>query len=243
MQMQGYQPPPTQADIIRRQQAESLRTADPGAERQRKMREQIDEELAEFRQPRASPPPGSASVAGPVQYKFPSRAHLGTQYYQQAYTLLTDMLAGKQPIHLAKAVHAVENAYVDHLYSYAAFDHAIRNMAQVCRWKLTADGYSPDNQTAKLITIFKFISDTTQVKHPQNGQFITHYPFQYDFEDFSGENDWTKLFVSKLILSKSGQCHSLPLLYLLLTEQLDAKAYLAFSPSHTYIKFQDEKGQ
>jgi len=87
------------------------------------------------------------------------------------------------------------------------------------------------------------MTDTIQVKPPQSKKVITHYPFRYDFEDFSGEQDWTKLFVCKLIQSGSGQCHSLPLLYLILSCQLDAKAYLAFSPSHTYIKFQDEKGQ
>jgi len=116
-------------------------------------------------------------------------------------------------------------------------------MADLCRLKLKEDGYGTDNQTAKLITIFRFMSDTIRVKHPQSKKAVVHYPFQYDFEDFSGERDWTKLFVSKLISSGGGQCHSLPLLYLILSEELNAKAHLAFSPSHTYIKFADERGQ
>jgi hypothetical protein len=66
---------------------------------------------------------------------------------------------------------------------------------------------------------------------------ITHYPVRYDFEDFYGEKDWSKGMVSKLLKFQTGQCHSMPLLYLILTEQLGATAYLANAPEHTYIKF------
>jgi len=63
----------------------------------------------------------------------------------------------------------------------------------------------------------------------------------YDFDDFEGEKDFTKMFVTKLLETNSGQCHSLPLLYLCIAEQLHAKAYLSLAPNHSYIQFFDNK--
>lgn len=39
-----------------------------------------------------------------------------------------------------------------------------------------------------------------------------------------------------------GQCHSMPLLYLILAEQIGAEAYLVMSPNHSYIRFPDDEG-
>lgn len=57
-----------------------------------------------------------------------------------------------------------------------------------------------------------------------------------------GDEDWANMFVTKLLLTNSGQCHSLPLLYLILAEQMQTEAWLAFSPSHTYVKIKDNNG-
>ena len=65
----------------------------------------------------------------------------------------------------------------------------------------------------------------------------------YDFDDFDGEKDWTKMFVTKLLQTNSGQCHSLPLLYLCIAEQLHAKAYLSLAPNHSFIQYFDSKGE
>jgi|GEM_PF-6378361 len=62
---------------------------------------------------------------------------------------------------------------------------------------------------------------------------------RYDFVDFWGREDTRKVFVTKLLATNSGQCQSLPQLYLILAEELGTTAYLAFSPEHSYIKFQD----
>ncbi len=50
------------------------------------------------------------------------------------------------------------------------------------------------------------------------------------------------MFVTKALSTNSGQCHSLPLLYLILAREIGAKAHLAYSPNHTYVKFQDDNG-
>jgi hypothetical protein len=96
----------------------------------------------------------------------------------------------------------------------------------------------PNSQLAKNLSIYKFMADTFKVKLPyKENQIFKHYPFKYDFEDFMGKQDYQKMFVSKLLLQHSGQCHSMPLLYLLLAEELKAKAWLSYSPNHSFIKF------
>lgn len=44
-------------------------------------------------------------------------------------------------------------------------------------------------------------------------------------------------------MTNSGQCRSLPLLYLILAEEIGAEAQLAYSPRHTYIKVKDNTGK
>ena len=68
-------------------------------------------------------------------------------------------------------------------------------------------------------------------------------PCTYDFDDFMGDKDWTKMFVTKLMKTRSGNCHSLPFYYKILAEEIGAKASLALAPNHVYIKHIDEKGQ
>ena len=68
-------------------------------------------------------------------------------------------------------------------------------------------------------------------------------PYVYDFDDFMGDKDWTKQFVTKLIRTHAGNCHSLPYLYKILCEAVGVKASLALGPNHVYVKHIDEKGQ
>ncbi len=64
----------------------------------------------------------------------------------------------------------------------------------------------------------------------------------YDFNDFFGEKNWSNMFVTKLLITGKGQCHSMPLLYLALAEKLSAKAYLSLSPQHSFIQCFNENG-
>ena len=72
---------------------------------------------------------------------------------------------------------------------------------------------------------------------------VQHKAYKYDFEDYMGQKDHSKMFVSKLLKTGSGQCHSMPLLYLMLAEEMNTEASLAYAPNHTYIKFLDEEGE
>ncbi|MFZ4931237.1 hypothetical protein [Chryseobacterium sp. Mn2064] len=69
-----------------------------------------------------------------------------------------------------------------------------------------------------------------------------HKAFEYDFKDYMGEKDYSKMFVSKLLKTGSGQCHSMPLYYLMLAEEMNTEAYLSLAPNHSYIRFVDDEG-
>jgi hypothetical protein len=56
-----------------------------------------------------------------------------------------------------------------------------------------------------------------------------------------GKEDWTKTFVSKLLVTHQGNCHSLPYLYKILADEMGAKAWLSLAPNHIYIKNQSQK--
>lgn len=103
------------------------------------------------------------------------------------------------------------------------------------------DGYNTKNQLAINWSVFQYMTDTIEI-HGINEQAYTSLPMNYDFEDYEGRNDWSKMFVSKLLTTKSGQCHSLPLMYLILSYELGSNAYLSFSPRHTFVKIKDKSG-
>ena len=87
----------------------------------------------------------------------------------------------------------------------------------------------------KNFAVFKLMTDTNQY-YIDNTSYVITNPYTYDFDDFWGERDWTKMFVLKLISTNKGNCHSLPFLYKILCEELGTEAYLAMAPNHIYIK-------
>jgi hypothetical protein len=90
--------------------------------------------------------------------------------------------------------------------------------------------------------LFKVMADTLKIKLPNKEGKAISYPMRYNFEDYRGEKDVSSIFVSKLLSTNYGQCHSLPLLYVILCEETGAEANLAFCPQHSYAKFKDRNG-
>ncbi|MEO0901738.1 MAG: hypothetical protein AAFY00_06815, partial [Bacteroidota bacterium] len=72
------------------------------------------------------------------------------------------------------------------------------------------------------------------------GTIHKYIPYSYDFNDIWGHGDWKNMFVSKLLATRKGNCHSLPYLYKILADEIEAKAYLALAPNHVYIKHWNE---
>jgi hypothetical protein len=178
-----------------------------------------------------------------VKYEFPDQnAVAGTEFYRQAYEEISQMLKGEKPLNLKRAVFLTENAYLDNRMTYDWFAADISGNADIIKSLIAQEGYKFENPTARKWGLRQFLADTVQLKDENGKVTFTHKPYGYDFEDYSGKQDWTKQFVTKLMGSGKGQCHSMPLLYLILAEELGIEAWLCYSPSHSYIKVGDGKG-
>ena len=154
--------------------------------------------------------------------------------YEKAYLEIEQMLRGDKPIDFKKAIFLAENAYHNNTLYYQNFDNQIKTIAQKCKQMIAKKGLGKD-KTAANWAVFTYMTE----KIAENN----FKPFTYDFEDFTGAKDWTKQFVDKLLKSKTGNCHSLPVLYKILINELGANANLALAPNHLYIKHLDENGK
>jgi hypothetical protein len=154
--------------------------------------------------------------------------------YTNAYKEQLQMLLGKKPISFKRSVFLTENAYLGGSLNYQAFCQEVSNIGVQLKGMIKARGIEK-YRTAPNWATFSFMTDTI----PAN----SYKPFTYDFDDFTGTNDWSKMFVTKLLKTHSGNCHSLPYLYKILCEEIGGTAFLAFAPNHCYIKHINEKGQ
>ncbi|OON65254.1 hypothetical protein [Hymenobacter sp. CRA2] len=160
--------------------------------------------------------------------------------YRATLQQLQGMLDGRQPAHLRRAVFLTENAYLNGQLRYADFSTQVDELVQLCRG-LAADSARP-NPTARFMALHRLMTDTVRVAYA--GQLASvHLPPRYDFQDFWGRQDYTKQFVTKLLRTNSGQCHSLPLLYKLVADGLGIRTYLSMAPNHSYIQVLDNQGE
>jgi len=173
-------------------------------------------------------------------YKLTTKYSKAKGNYFKAFNELSTML-DNGTLDLKRAVFLVEHAY-DTTLTYERFKSQIGKLVEIIGLKMKQDKISPDDNMGKIMTLFKFMADTITVQHPATEKRITTYPKTYDFVDFYGLHDYSKMFVSKVIRTGTGQCHSLPLLFLILAQEVGAKAYLSTSPEHSYVKFIDNLG-
>lgn len=172
-----------------------------------------------------------------ISYDLPQSQGVGVDAYKSAFDRLGKMEGTDYSVRDANFL--VENAYFDQSQSDAEFQDVIRRTGDFLKSKMAELKYDADSNLAKNYILFQFFSEP--MKDRATGR--KHLPFTYDFNDYMGRDDWSKMFVTKLLATHSGQCHSLPLLYLILAEEIGAKASLAVSPNHYYIKFQDDAGK
>jgi hypothetical protein len=170
-----------------------------------------------------------------INYNLPSYGNIeSTKYYRKAFDQLSELNA--ENFSVKKATFIIENAYFEEKQNYEEFENVVRQTGDFLRAKMDELGYDQNRNLAKNFMLFQFFSDTLEIKSKN----LKHLPFKYDFEDYLGVKDWSKMFVSKLLATGKGQCNSLPRLYLILAEEIGAEAFLSLSPNHSYIKFRDE---
>lgn len=169
-------------------------------------------------------------------YNLPSwSGKAGTQAYYDAYNQLTSL--NPENYHVSQANFIVENAYYEGKQNFNQFKSGIQKTSKQLLQKMKDRKQDTESNTDKNLMIFEFLSKGMKLGGVQ------HKAIKYDFEDYMGTKDWSKMFVSKLLKTGSGQCHSMPLLYLMLAEEMNTEAYLAYAPNHTYIRFLDDEGE
>ncbi|MDR0823789.1 MAG: hypothetical protein LBN74_01750 [Prevotella sp.] len=165
-------------------------------------------------------------------------------YYNQAYSHIENMLSGKVELNFKDAVLFTEYAYYDGKLDTQLINEEYETLCRLINGLSKSELITYTGEDKDIITkhaaIFKVLTDTILI--PVDSMLIyEHKPLIYDFEDPLGQSDWTKMFVSKLLETGKGNCHSLPYLYKILAEELNIPCHLAFAPNHIYIKLFSEK--
>lgn len=165
----------------------------------------------------------------------------GVDRFVKAFSELKGMLNGTQKIDFLKAVYLVESSY-DISLTWEEFNKMFQDNLQLIMQLIKQDKLLPTDNLSKIMATYKFMADTTSVYVAAKEKNVVSKPMLYDFEDYAGKEDITKVFVSKLLRTGTGQCMSLPMLYYLFAKALGAEVNLAFAPQHSYIMFKDNLG-
>ena len=182
------------------------------------------------------------AVPAPPAAVAPSPADVAHDAYEKAYQELAKMLDGRYPLSFKRAVFLSENAYFDNRLSYEEFNGRIMELSRICQRSKTINDdrflyTGPDrDQVARNAAIFRLIKDSTYLRPG-----VTLAPYRYDFEDFNGDADWRKMFVTKLLVTHRGNCHSLPFLYKIIADETGTPTWLALAPNHIYLKQHNKK--
>ncbi|MDX2001793.1 MAG: hypothetical protein SFW35_05150 [Chitinophagales bacterium] len=184
---------------------------------------------------------------GPMNYWTPNPER--TKDFPAALTRLEDMLLGKTKLSVADAYYTVEAAYGDPYLTRQQYNNVIKESAAFIKAWMVENKLSVRDNYQTHYAIRKFMSETLTVNktvrnndNSTNLDVVSHAPFGYDYNDYSGEKDYRSLFLTKCLATGFGQCASMPAVYLVLAEALGVKAYLSFAPYHSFVKYPDNSG-
>lgn len=181
----------------------------------------------------------------PIELKRTNGNHFNSIGFELAFNEISKMLETNS-ISLKRAVFLSESAYYNastDLSAFLEFEQEIKKMGDIIRSSWSASQIKMKTPLEINNLVMKFLTDTmSYAPFGSEREVKISHPIKYDFADPFGENDLSKLFVLKLITTKSGQCKSMPLLFLLLVEELGGEAFLSFSPEHSFIKVKNGKG-
>jgi hypothetical protein len=180
-----------------------------------------------------------------IAFAMPVNAAIGAvdslmyKIYNGAYCALSNELNSNVSFSFKKAVFIVENAYSKDELDYTRFCEKIDEYKALCEFwgrsnQLKSYKYIDSTDLLTNYSIFKFLKDT--MSFSINGRPYYHLPFLYDFTDVFAYKDWRNMFVTKLMQTGKGNCHSLAYIYKILADELNAKCWLSLMPNHIYIK-------
>lgn len=175
---------------------------------------------------------------------FSQTEYLRANNYKNSLSKIEYLLKDGSIGNFKKAVFICENTFNNDTLNERTFNHFVEYTKLLIQgWTKfnpihlykQSDSINFQNNSA----IYHFLKDTTRLI-VDNKEFI-HLPYSYDFNDFFGYQDWSNMFVTKLISTNKGNCHSLPYLYKILADELGATCWLSLAPNHMYIKNRCQK--
>lgn len=161
--------------------------------------------------------------------------------YYNSYSKIVRILEGKDSMNLKRAVWLSEQP-VCHNITYIQFCKWIAEAVKTIKYIVKAEGLNIQNQDHVHYALRKLYNDTLQLTDVKTKLSSVFYPFKYDFLDPLGAKDKFNYTVSKLLKKHTGQCHSLPLLYMILAQELHVNAYMSYTPLHSFIQYYDQQG-
>lgn len=167
--------------------------------------------------------------------KFDTVLHVfDDEYFFSAFDEIHAMLNGEKECDFKRAEFLVEWAYASGNMDYDVFCNSIDDVVAILKREIMKRNISR-YKTAANAVLFEYFTQPNMM----NG----YKPFIYDVEDCGGEQDYTKLMVSKVMRTHSGQYTSLPFYYKILCNELKGESFIAAAPSHCFVKHKDENGK
>lgn len=173
---------------------------------------------------------------------FQGRSQSQERLYEDSYTLLAGMIQDDSSYNFKRAVFSVENAYFKGQLDTVFINKEIRMLTNLCH-SLIKDRFlayveNDKKDVNKWAAAYQVMCDSIPIAYED--KIYKYIPFKYDFNDVFGNDDISAMFVSKLLYTRKGNCHSLPYLYKILCEEQGTTAHLAIAPNHIYIKHQNK---
>jgi hypothetical protein len=158
--------------------------------------------------------------------------------YDSAYNRFNELLLKDGAF--KEAVFTSENAYFNNQLNQEKFYNYITALKNLCLYWSSFNAirdykYADSVNFQKNFGLYAVMKDTIKIIDTALNKYY-HLPFTYDFNDFAGRDNWANMFVSKLLITHKGNCHSLPYLYKILADEIGASCWLALAPNHMYIE-------
>ena len=157
--------------------------------------------------------------------------------YDQSLEIVSNLIEENGPFKLA--VYEVENTFSQGKWDRIQFENSIGRLVRLCQSlvnsKKASNFLNADSLNYLLnYSIFSTLHDTVYLL--SDSFFLGHKPYSYNYTDPNGRIDWSNMFVTRLLTTHKGNCHSLSYLYKILADDLGAKCWLALAPNHIYIR-------
>ncbi len=163
--------------------------------------------------------------------------------YFVVYSQIKSMLSGNDSLDFKKAIFLTENAYFENKLEESLFDYYLWDYVSMCRDIINSGNINYPETDKEIATVqcavFVFMTDTIPFLTEEG--IVKHPPFSYNFDDFAGQKEWSNTFVTTLMLTGRGNCHSMPYLYKMIMDELGQGSYLSLAPNHIYIKAHNKR--